>query len=104
MVGGGYQVADGKLLYPITAPVLILVGAMMVKSILKINWDDWSDAIPAFLTMIGMPHPYNIAHGLAFGLVSYPMLKLLSGRGKEVSLLLYVLAAFSILRYALMKS
>jgi AGZA family xanthine/uracil permease-like MFS transporter len=103
MVGGGYEIAAGRFVYPITAPVLIIVGAMMVKSMLKVNWDDWSDAIPAFLTMIGMPLTYNIAHGLAFGLISYPLLKLLSGRGKEVGWLLYALGLLFILRYALMK-
>jgi AGZA family xanthine/uracil permease-like MFS transporter len=103
-VGGGYQIAGGKFLYPITAPVLILVGAMMAKSILKINWDDWSDAVPSFLTMIGMPLTYNIAHGLAFGLISYPLLKLLSGKGKEVSGLMYVLGLLFVLRYTLMKN
>jgi AGZA family xanthine/uracil permease-like MFS transporter len=103
MVGGGYEIAVGKFVYPITAPVLILVGAMMAKSMLKVNWDDWSDAIPAFLTMIGMPLTYNIAHGLAFGLISYPLLKLLSGKGKEVSWLMYVLGLLFVLRYALMK-
>jgi len=102
-VGGGCPIGDGKFLYPITAPVLVLVGAMMSKSILKINWDDWSDAIPAFLTMIGMPLTYNIAHGLAFGLITYPLLKLLSGKGKEVSWLMYVLGVLFVLRYALMK-
>ncbi len=104
MVGGGYQLADGKFLYPITAPVLILVGAMMTKSILRINWDDWNDAIPAFLTMIGMPLTYNIAHGLAFGLISYPLLKLLSGKGRDVSWLMYVLGAIFALRYALVRN
>jgi AGZA family xanthine/uracil permease-like MFS transporter len=103
MVGGGYEIAAGRFVYPITAPVLIIVGAMMVKSMLKVNWDDWSDAIPAFLTMIGMPLTYNIAHGLAFGLISYPLLKLLSGRGKEVGWLLYALGLLFILRYALMR-
>jgi AGZA family xanthine/uracil permease-like MFS transporter len=104
MVGGGYAAAGGTIVYPITAPVLVLVGAMMAKSMMKINWDDWSDAIPAFLTMIGMPLTYNIAHGLAFGIITYPLLKLLSGKGKEVSWLMYVLALLFILRYALMKS
>ncbi len=103
MIGGGYQIAEGKILYPITAPVLILVGAMMAKSILRINWDDWGDGIPAFLTIIGMPLTYSIANGLAFGLVSYPLLKLLSGKGKEVSWLMYVLGLVFVLRYALMK-
>ncbi len=102
-IGGGYQIADGKFLYPVTAPVLVLVGAMMTKSVLRVHWDDWSDAIPAFLTIIGMPLTYNIAHGLALGIVSYPLLKILSGRWKEVRWLMYVLALLFVLRYALMK-
>ncbi len=104
MIGGGYQIAAGKFLYPVTAPVMVLVGCMMAKSLLKINWDDWSDAIPAFLTIIGMPLTYNIAHGLAFGFISYPLLKLLGGKGKDVGRLMYVLGLLFILRYALMKS
>lgn len=104
MVGGGVQIADGKFLYPITAPVLILVGCMMATSLLKINWQEWSDAIPAFLTMIGIPLTYNIAHGLAFGIISYPLLKLLGGKGKEVSWLMYLLGLVFVLRYALMKN
>lgn len=104
MIGGGVEIADGKFLYPITAPVLILVGCMMATSLLKINWQEWSEAIPAFLTMIGMPLTYNIAHGLAFGIISYPLLKLLGGKGKEVSWLMYLLGLVFVLRYALMKN
>ncbi|HET7463402.1 MAG TPA: NCS2 family permease, partial [Longimicrobium sp.] len=64
------------------------------------RWDDATEAIPAFLTMIGMPLTFSIANGLALGFVSYPAIKLLAGRGREVSPLVYVLAALFVIRYA----
>ncbi|HEU0052483.1 MAG TPA: NCS2 family permease, partial [Longimicrobium sp.] len=82
-----------------TAPALIVVGSLMLKGALSIKWDDATEAIPAFLTMIGMPLTFSIANGLALGFVTYPLLKLLAGKGKEVSPLVYVLAALFILRY-----
>ncbi|OGG56608.1 MAG: guanine permease [Candidatus Handelsmanbacteria bacterium RIFCSPLOWO2_12_FULL_64_10] len=103
MVGGGYPVTPTHSLYPVTAPVMVLVGFMMARSLLKVGWDDASEGIPAFLTLVGLPLTYNIAHGLAFGFISYPVLKLLSGRGREVSWLIYLLGGLLILRYALVK-
>jgi AGZA family xanthine/uracil permease-like MFS transporter len=102
-IGGGYAVTPTRFLYPVTAPVMILVGCMMAKSILRIEWEDYSEAIPAFLTIVAMPLTYNIAHGLAFGFISYPALKLLSGRGREVSGLIYLLGFLLLLRYAYVK-
>jgi len=92
MVGGGIEVAEGVFLYPVTAPVMVLVGSMMVRTVRDIPWDDPSEAIPAFLVILGMPLTYSIADGLALGFVAYPLLKLLSGRGREVSALVYVMA------------
>jgi AGZA family xanthine/uracil permease-like MFS transporter len=103
MVGGGCAVEGGRVLYPVTAPVMILVGFMMMKSISRIAWNEASEGIPAFLTLVGMPLTYNIAHGLAFGFISYPLLKLLSGQGRQVHLLVYVLGLLLLLRYALIK-
>lgn len=77
---------------PITAPALVIVGVMMIKSVKKIDWDDASESIPAFLTMIGIPFCYSIADGLALGFISYPVIKLLSGRGRDVSWLMAVVA------------
>ena len=76
---------------PITAPALILVGAMMIQNVRKIEWEDYSESIPAFLTLIGIPLTYSIADGLAFGFISYPLVKLLGGRGRQVSWLMYLL-------------
>jgi len=92
----------GKYL-PITAPALVIVGSMMVRNVNKIDWRDYSEAIPAFLIMLGIPLSYSIADGLAMGFVAYPIIKLLTGKGKEVSWLVYLVAALFILRYALIK-
>jgi AGZA family xanthine/uracil permease-like MFS transporter len=99
MIGGGYEIAEHVFLYPITAPALIIVGSMMMKTVVKINWREPSDYIPAFLTLIGMPLTYSIPEGIAFGFISYPLVKLLSGKWRDVSWLVYVLAGLFILRY-----
>ncbi len=92
MVGGGGEVADGVFLHPVTAPVMILVGWMMMRSVREIAWEDAREAIPAFLVIVGMPLTYSIADGLALGFVAWPLLQLVTGRGRRVPVLVYVLA------------
>lgn len=75
-----------------TAPALVVVGSLMMRSALEVAWDDPTEALPAFLTLLGMPLTFSIANGLALGFVSYPLVKLLAGRGREVSPLVYVVA------------
>ena len=99
MIGGGFEVSKNVFLYPITAPALIIVGSLMLKTIVRIDWEEPSEYIPAFLTMIGMPLTYSIVDGLAFGFISYPIIKLITGKGKKVSWLSYLLAVLFILRY-----
>jgi adenine/guanine/hypoxanthine permease len=82
-----------------TAPALIIVGALMIRAVTTIKWDDLTEAIPAFLTMLAMPLTFSIANGLALGFIFYPLLKALTGRWREVSPLVYVLAALFMLRY-----
>lgn len=101
MFGGGFESESGVILHPITAPALIIVGCLMMKCIARIDWSEYSDAIPAFLTMLVMPLTFSIAHGLAIGFISYPVVKALSGRAKEVHWLVYALAALFVLRYVL---
>jgi AGZA family xanthine/uracil permease-like MFS transporter len=84
-----------------TAPVLILVGLFMMSPILKINFDDFTDAIPAFLTIIVMPLSYSIAEGLVFGVISYVLLKALTGKAKDVHLMMYIVAVLFIAKHAL---
>ena len=84
-----------------TAPALILVGLFMMSPIKDIDLDDFTEAIPAFLTIIMMPLAYSIAEGIVFGMVSYVFLKVLTGKHKDVSVVMYVLAALFILKTVL---
>jgi len=103
MVGVSVQVAPGVFAYPVIAPALIIVGSMMAKSVLKIDWDDPTEYIPAFITIIIMPVTFNIALGIGFGFIAFALLKLVTGRLKESSPIIYVFAAlflvFFIVRY-----
>lgn len=83
-----------------TAPALIIVGSLMLRSALDIAWGDPTEAVPAFVTILAMPLTFSIANGLALGFVSFPLVKLLAGRVREVSPLVWVLAALFALRYA----
>ncbi|MBU1124654.1 MAG: NCS2 family permease [Candidatus Omnitrophica bacterium] len=104
MIGGGFQSAAGNILYPVTAPSLIIVGSMMLHSILKIDWKDYSESIPAFIVILLMPLTFSIATAIAFGFISYSALKLFSGKGKEVSWLVYLLSVLFILRFLYLKA
>ncbi len=84
-----------------TAPALIVVGFYMMGAVVKINFDDMTDAIPAFLTILVMPLAYSISEGIAIGVVSWTLINLLSGKAKEkkVTPLMYVLTVLFILKY-----
>jgi len=82
-----------------TAPALIIVGSMMMTTAAEIEWTDPEIAIPAFLTMIAIPLSFSIANGLAFGFVAYTLLKVLRGRFREVSWMVYVLTGLFIMRF-----
>ncbi|MFA5115500.1 MAG: NCS2 family permease, partial [Candidatus Omnitrophota bacterium] len=104
MIGGGYQAAEGVILRPVTAPALIIVGSMMIHAIGRIDWKDYSESIPAFLVVLLMPLTFSIATGIAVGFISYAALKLFSGKGRQVSWLVYLLAVLFILRFVYLKS
>jgi len=82
-----------------TAPALILVGTLMTQSIAFIRWTDFTEAFPAFVTMLATPLTFSIATGLSLGLISYTVAKVGSGRHREVSPLLWILTGLFILRY-----
>jgi len=86
---------------PITAPALVVVGAMMIRNVVKIDWDDFTECFPAFLVIIGIPLSYSIADGIAWSFISYPLIKLFSGRYREVSWVMYVVGGLFLLRYSL---
>lgn len=83
------------------APALIIVGFYMMGSVAKINFEDMSDAIPAFLCIIFMPLAYSISEGIAIGVISWTLINLISGKAKEkkISLLMYVLTIIFIAKY-----
>ena len=83
-----------------TAPALILVGALMCGSLAKIQWDDFSEAFPAFLTLVGTPLTFSIATGLSLGLLSFTCIKVGSGKFRDISPLIWVLSAIFLLRFA----
>jgi len=100
MVGGGVEVIQGaSKLQPVIAPVLLIIGAIIMRSVTKINWEDYTEAIPGFLTLIIMPTTLSITDGIAAGFISYCVLKLVTRRGKEVSWILYIFAAVFAVRF-----
>lgn len=99
MVGGGYEVSEGVFLYPVIAPVLIIIGSMMMKGMRNIRWDDASESIPSFLTIMIMAATVSITEGIAFGFISYSMLKLISDKRRDVHWLIYLFSILFVLRY-----
>ncbi|KUK63299.1 MAG: Xanthine/uracil/vitamin C permease [Desulfotomaculum sp. 46_80] len=88
----------------ITAPALVMVGAMMMRNAARIEWGEFSESIPAFLVLVGIPFSYSIGDGLALGFISYSIVNLLSGKSKRVSALMYVLSAVLLLYFFLVRS
>jgi AGZA family xanthine/uracil permease-like MFS transporter len=97
-VGGGVLI-DGFAYYPVTAPVVILVGSFMLAPLARVRWDDVTEAIPAFLALVLMPFTFNIAHGVAAGVVAHVAVKAGAGRAREVSPLMWVLALLVLAAY-----
>jgi AGZA family xanthine/uracil permease-like MFS transporter len=83
-----------------TAPALIVVGAMMMSSLRAIDWDDFTIAIPVFLTIIAMPLTFSIANGVSFGVISYVVIKASTGGARKINPVLYIVAALLVVRYA----
>ena len=103
MVGEGYQLADGARIYPVVAPALIVVGSLMLRNVRRISWEDTTEAVPAFLTMVIMPFAFSITEGIAFGFISFALLKLVTGRGREVHWIVYLFAFLFVLRYIFLR-
>ena len=89
---------------PITAPALVVVGTMMMRNVTKIDWDNYAESLPAFLVVAGIPLCYSIADGLALGFIAYPLVKLLSGQGRDVKWLMYVMAVLLVAYFAAVRA
>ena len=82
-----------------TAPALIYVGFLMLTSVIKVDFSDITEALPAFLTIVMMPLSYSIANGIAFGIISYVLIKTLTGKVKDVKLCTWVVAALFLIKF-----
>jgi AGZA family xanthine/uracil permease-like MFS transporter len=83
-----------------TAPALLYVSCLMLRDLADVEWSDATEAVPAALTALLMPFTYSIANGVAFGFISYAVLKLLTGKAKQVKAVVWVIAAVFLLRFA----
>jgi AGZA family xanthine/uracil permease-like MFS transporter len=100
MIGGGYMVGDTQL-YPVIAPALIIVGFLMMKSIGQINWNEVTEALPAFVVIITMPLTFSITDGIGFGIITYTFLMVVAKKSKEIHWLLYLITFLFLTRYIL---
>ena len=82
-----------------TAPALIIVGLLMLEPVAKIQWHDFTEAIPAFICVIMMPFTYSISNGILLGMIAYVVINVMSGRYKKISTTMYILALLFILKY-----
>ena len=82
-----------------TAPALIFVGFLMVSAIIKVDFEDMTEAVPAYLCMLAMPLAYSISEGIAIGVISYVILNLCGGKAKKITPLMYVLCVLFIVKY-----
>jgi AGZA family xanthine/uracil permease-like MFS transporter len=89
---------------PITAPALVLVGAMMMRSVTDVDWKDASEAIPAFLILVGIPLMFSIGDGIALGFIAWPIVKLLAGRWRDLNVVMVVLAAVLLAYFVLLRA
>ncbi len=85
-----------------TAPALIVVGFLMMQQVVKLDWSEALEAIPAFIAIMAMPFLYSISEGISLGIISYVILHLLAGKTKKISPLMYVLAVVFILKYIML--
>ncbi|MCX6909458.1 MAG: NCS2 family permease [Verrucomicrobia bacterium] len=100
MVGAGVTVGEATL-YPVTAPALIVVGFLMTKNILFIPWREPTEALPAFLTLIGIPLAFSIVDGIALGFIGYVIMKTFTGKRREISWVSLAIAAAFVIHFAL---
>ena len=90
---------DGLLELAATAPALVIVGVMMMGPVVKIDWEDYSESIPAFITILLMPVAYSISDGILLGVIAYVLLNAVSGKFKKISVTMWILAVLFVLKY-----
>ncbi len=81
------------------APVLIVIGGLIVQSVKEMDFSDMTEAFPAFLIMVMIPFTYSIVDGMAFGFIAYPLVKIARGKSRDVSPVLYIIAALFVVNF-----
>jgi AGZA family xanthine/uracil permease-like MFS transporter len=89
---------------PVTAPALVLVGGMMLRNVQHLAWDDYTELLPSFLVLLGIPLSYSIADGLALGFIAYPLLKVLGGRARDVGWVSWLVATLLLCYFVFVRS
>jgi AGZA family xanthine/uracil permease-like MFS transporter len=90
---------DAFGLHPAVAPVLIIIGSIMLRNVMDIPWTDPTEALPAFLSMVTMPFAYSISAGIAIGFISYAFAKLVTGRLRQCPPIVYIFAVLFVVQY-----
>lgn len=103
MLGEGVTTADGKTLYPVIAPALIMVGFMMMRGVKHVPWEDPTESIPAFLTIVMTGFSFSITEGIAFGFMSYTILKIFTGRFRDLRPFIVIISGVFVFRYFFME-
>jgi AGZA family xanthine/uracil permease-like MFS transporter len=91
VVGQGVQIAEDTFVHPAVAPALVMIGYLMIRIVPDIDWAQPEDALPAFLTIAGIPLMFSIAGGIGLGVIGYVLVMAARGRAREVSPLMYAL-------------
>ena len=102
---GEIKLTIGTIIIPAiiaTAPALIFVGFLMVTAVTEIDFEDLTEAIPAYLCLIAMPLFYSISEGICLGVISYVVVNLVAGKSKKITPLMYILAVLFVLKYFLL--
>ncbi|MBU0754271.1 MAG: NCS2 family permease [Planctomycetes bacterium] len=99
MISGGVSLENGRTLYPVLAPVLIMVGFLMMRNVIHIAWTDLTEGFPAFLCICLMMFTFSITEGIAIGFVTTSVLKLFSGRLRDTSWVIHLMSVLFLLRY-----
>lgn len=103
MVATSYEVSPGVVIYPAIAPALVIVGCLMMVNVKKIDWEDYTEALPSFLCIIIMALSFSITEGIAFGFISYSILKLITKQGKKVHWMIYFFSMLFVIRYIVLR-
>jgi AGZA family xanthine/uracil permease-like MFS transporter len=100
LVGQDVQIAKGVFIHPAIAPAMVIVGYMMMRLVQAIDWSDPEVAFPAFMLIAGVPLTFSIAAGIGFGVIAHVVVKVVNGKARQVSPLMYALVPLFIAFYA----